>query len=252
MEKFAYMISSCLLVICVLIQAPLWAQETDIGINSQVQKAFTLYEEGSIAEAENLAYRLLSEESELTTRQKHELYRLLAFCAIANGDEDAGLRLFVNALRYNPAMTPDPLTWSPKVRRVYENALESYEQQIAEEKKQRLSSIAEMCRRASSRSLVFPGAGQYMKGEKNKGYLLGSLFWTSLGSFIYTQIQLPQVRDDYRNANTTALAEARYDDYRNMQYMVNITGLITITVYGYSFFDALWAVPPDYQNTDVE
>lgn len=222
-------------------QLPAQPISSDVNLENQILKAFSYYDEGRIAEAENLAYRLLSEESKMNARQKHDLYRLLAFCAIANDDEEAGLRLFVSALRFNPTMTSDMLTWSPKIRRVFENARGVYQSQLEKERRLLLSSDADLGRRSSLRSLYFPGSGQFMKGQPVRGVLLGTLFWSSCSYYLYEWAALPEVRDRYHQAETSFEAHQRWEEYRDHKYMVNISGLVTLAIYSYTYFDALWS-----------
>lgn len=213
------------------------------SVDTAIDQALNLYNEGLISEAEHLALKTLTEFKTLSDYQKYRLYRLLAFCSIAADDEVSGSRHFVEALKNNPGMTPDRLTWSPKVRRAFDRAKEIYQQQVTLERLRRNAIEAEIGRRASLKSLYFPGAGQVMKGQHLKGYSLGILFWATAAGFIYSGTVLPQARDRYLEAATSSSAEKRWAEYRDTQYLVNVTGIAALAVYGYIFFDALWSEP---------
>lgn len=215
----------------------------DQQTNIIIQQALRYFEEGYIDKAEHLALKRLDDEKTLSVYEKFLIYKLLAFCAIASDDEESGVRYFVLALRQNPGLSPDPLTWSPKVRTVFAKAQTQFVQKVTMEKKQEYALDAQFSRRASLKSLYFPGSGQVLKGHNFRGYTLGILFWSALAGTIYSQTELPALRDNYHNAGSSEDARRFWLEYRDGQYLVNITGIACLTIYGYSFFDALWAKP---------
>lgn len=212
-------------------------------IQNSIDRAAQFFEEGKISEAEHLALKTLSKPEKLTNSQKFSLYRILAFCSIANDDEEGGERYFTSALLHDPNMAPDPLLWSPKIRRVFDRAKVAYRALQEDVNKAQLSQEADFSRRASLKSLYMPGSGQLMKGQKVKGYTTGLLFWGAASSFIYELNAYPSARSSYYEANSDLDAAVKWKEYRNTQYYVNISGLLTLAIYSYSFFDALWAHP---------
>ncbi len=210
---------------------------------SVVRRVTELYEKGDISRAENLAFRALDNPSKLTGFDRFELHRILAFCAIANDDEQRGVSQFVAALQLNPFMKPDPITWSPKIRRIFQQAVKEYKQGLTREKLNRRSREADICRSASWRSLYFPGAGQLYKKHKAKGYIVSTLFWGATATFVYSQFALPAAREDYRSSVSSEEAVDRWRDYRDIQHVAYISGGIAVAVYAFAFFDALWKSP---------
>ena len=223
-------------------------KQVEVGI---IDQAFRLFDEGRLAEAEHLALKALAESDTLSAYSKFILYKLLAFIAIANDDEENGARQFVMALQYNPTLSPDPITWSPKVRRVFDRARADYEIQEQKRRQHLFTVEAGLCRRASLRSLYLPGGGQYMKGQKQRGFLFGALFWGAASTFIYSQSIIPTARDQYHDATQPQEAEKRWREYQNTIYMANISGLIAFSVYTYAFFDALWTHPHPKIDLDL-
>ncbi len=221
-------------------------EETDSV--SVVRRVTGLYEAGNIAEAEHLALRALDNPSGLSRFDRFELYRILAFCAVANDDEQGGIRQFVAALQLNPSLSPDPITWSPKVRHVFSQARKIYENQIATKILTRRMREADICRRASFKSLYFPGAGQFYKKNKQKGIVVSTLFWGAAAVLIYSQAVLPTVRNRYNDSNSREEARDNWKDYRDIYHMRFISGGIAVSVYTYAFFDALWKRP----NVELE
>jgi hypothetical protein len=114
---------------------------------------FSLYESGHIAEAEHTALKVLDTRDDLTKIERARFYVLLAFCAIANDEEENGTRRFGQALGCDPGIVPDLVTWSPKIRRVFDQA---YRQFLAGEESRRslrAALTADICRRASLKCL---------------------------------------------------------------------------------------------------
>lgn len=216
------------------------APEDSLGL---VDWVISLYDEGRIAEAEHQALKALDGPKELTGFERYNLYRVLAFCAIANDDEAGGVRYFIATLNHNPELKPDLITWSPKVRKVFNIARSEFDKQQAEKRRMQIAVEADVCRKASIRSLYWPGGGQIKKDKTLKGAIITALFAGSLSSFIYSQSMLPTMRDDYLSATSRSRSVKLYNDYKDMQYTANITGLVTAGIYCYAFFDALWDPP---------
>jgi len=217
-----------------------------------IYNAYKLYESGRIAEAEHLSLKILAESKSLSNDQKFHLYKLLAFCSIANDDEESGKRHFIDALKYNSNMSPDPLTWSPKIRRVFDRARSEYRQQVVLEIQHQSEIEAQIGRRASLKSLYLPGSGQVMKGQQVRGYTLGVLCLCAASAYVYGISSLPAARDRYLDANNEANAEKYWKEYRDVQYFVNLTGILMLAVYGYTFFDALWSHPAEQDSISVK
>jgi len=206
-----------------------------------VLKAAEMYEQGRLGDAEFLARRALDSPNGLSKRDRAQLFQVLAFCAIANDDEDNGKRQFIEALQLNPNLAPDPISWSPKVRRVFDKAREEYAQIIRIKAIESESREADICRRASLQSLYLPGSGQYMKGAGLKGFACGSLFWASVAVFVYTEASLPGARSNYLDATSPGDIRSKYTSYRSLYHTALFSGGAAAVIYTFTFFDALWS-----------
>jgi len=205
-----------------------------------VRQVVDLYFSGNIDAAENLALKALDNPDDLSKQDRFNLYKILAFCAVANDDVEGGIRRFKSALSLSPNIAVDPITWSPKVRRVLEQARLEHEKQTRQERSYRQGVEAKNCRNASLKSLYLPGAGQISKGHIWEGWIIGSLFWGAAATFVYSQITLPTVRDQYDDARNRYDAVNYWKEYRNVYRISLISGTIAASVYSYTFFDALW------------
>jgi hypothetical protein len=211
--------------------------------NEIVELVIDAYESGDINHAENLALKALDDTSSLSRQDQFTLYQILAFCAVANDDEAGGIRRFKSALSLKPNVVADPITWSPKVRRVFDRARSEFEKNADIIQLNRGAIAADICRSASLKSLYLPGSGQIFKGYKGKGFVLGALFWSIAATYIYSQATLPDAKARYLNATNKTDAMLRWKDYRDMQHIATISGAATATIYTCIFFDALLFKP---------
>jgi len=215
-----------------------------------LDRTIRLYDTGRIAEAEFTALKALDNPEKLSRYTQFRLNQILAFCAIANGDNEGGVRRFVAALRLNRGLTPDPITWSPKVRDAFEKAREEFNRQLASERRQRWAEEADICRKASLHSLYLPGSGQFKKGQRKRGLTVGVLFYGAVAAFFYSQAILPNARDRYLDAESPSDIRHRWKDYRDVYHLSTVSGLVAASVYTYAFFDALWSRPHTQERQD--
>ena len=227
----------------VLAYEPVNRENATSDIVKTVTQVIDLYNSGNITEAEHLALKYLENPDGLTKLDRFTLYKVLAFCAVANDDEGGAIRRFVEALKLNPSLTPDPVTWSPKVRRVFLLSVDMYDSQTRREQLSRQMRDADICRQASMRSLYLPGSGQIFKGHRPKGYVMGIVFWSAAATFIYAQTVLPSARDDYMASRNRFEAADRWMKYRDFHHLAYISGGIVVSTYLYSFFDSLYDKP---------
>lgn len=233
----------CALLVPIIISVVNAAEPKPQGkrTSTDLQKVQELFDDGRLNEAEHYALKLLANPDSLSQYNKYSLHKLLAFISIANDDEENAVRQFVQALRYNPTVSPDPITWSPKVRRVFERARADYNQEQRELRQKSLATEAEKCRRASLKSLYLPGFGQISKDQNTKGFTITVLFIGSVVTYFYAQSVLPDARDKYERSLLPHEAARNWKEYRNAYLFVNISGLAVVSIYTYAFFDALFS-----------
>jgi hypothetical protein len=237
-------------LICVILIAggtPAYGQDGTARADS-VQKmtllqVVELYESGKVVDAEHQALKMLDEMPTLSRSEQAELYRVLAFCAIANDDETNGLRHFISALRLNPNLSADPISWSPKIRRIFDQARTEWTQIARAYVEREVSKEAELCRQATLANIFLPGRGQFRKGHTGKGWLHSTLFWSAAAIWLYAEVSLPAAHKSYQDAVTDSEIRTKYNDYRTLSRVAIGSGMVILSVYSYSFLDALWTKP---------
>ncbi|MFN3821778.1 MAG: DUF5683 domain-containing protein, partial [bacterium] len=155
------------------------------------------------------------------------------------------IKHFSEALRYNPLLTPDPVTWSPKVRAAFESARSLFLKQEEQRQKMELTWEAVVCRNASWRSLILPGWGQYYRQEKVRAAIYSGWAILSLSVLIYAQYHLPSAREKYRSEQNLNQIEDRWQTYRDLYRLRVVSFNSLLTSYLISFLDALYRpIPP--------
>ncbi len=207
-----------------------------------VAEVIAYYNGGMISDAELTAHKALDSPEKLSTFERFTLHKILAFCSVANNNDDNAILQFREAIRINPAMKPDPITWSPKVRELFAQAKQESERDAAIEEYYRVTLEADLGRKASLKSLYLPGAGQLMKGH-DRGIYITLLFIGAAATFIYSQSNLPSAKERYQQATELDDIEKQWKRYSDLYHLSYISGTVAGSVYFYAYFDALWSKP---------
>ncbi len=189
-------------------------------IKADIERVSELYRSGRIDDAELLALRLINIASNLSTMDRAELYRILAFIAIARDDRDRGLEFFLKALGENPQLRLDRALTSPKILSVFERAQQEYEQPDRQQQRQIAEELSEMPKyrlrlEATTRSLMLPGLGQLHKGQKNRGIAYLAATGITLAGVIVSHVAVVQLKNDYQSSREPEKARQNYELYRD-------------------------------------
>lgn len=220
-----------------------WSQTPGSDVVNQV---INLYVEGKFKDAEVTALRALQDEQDLADVDRAELYRILGFTYVAQGESVKAKRQFIAWLEIDSLASLDPLYISPKIRRVFDEAHEEFILRKTQKNPPDYEDI-QLRIMAAKRSLIFPGLGQINRGQQVKGYSLLASEIVLLGAFVYCQVNVDRARDRYLSETDPALMQDRYDEYNLFYHGRNATALLALGVYVYSLLDALY-FPPSLSN----
>lgn len=210
--------------------------------SKEVEKVMGLYSDGRLDDAELKALRLLNSADLTDHGERASLYRVLAYISIARDERDRGFDFFLEALRENPELRLDRTFTSPKILSVFNRALEEYERLGNEESQDDLSHIYEHNLRldAVRKSLFLPGAGQFHKGQRTRGWVyVGGAALSGVG-FLASQGLVIRYSDRYRSAILPEIAEQRYEDYQTVWRARNLFGIALASFWTASVLDALF------------
>jgi hypothetical protein len=214
----------------------------DSDVTTTISKVIEYYNKGLISDAEQYALQALDSPDKLSRFERFTLHKILAFCFIASGNDVNAIVQFREALKLNSAMKPDPITWSPKVRDLFEVAKTEHDRELVINSYYQLTLEADLGRQASLKSLYLPGSGQSMKGH-NSGIWITALFVGAAATFVYTQVAIPAARERYEEATELDDINHQWNGYTNLYHTAHVSGVMAGSIYIYAFFDALWTKP---------
>ncbi|MBS1262330.1 MAG: hypothetical protein MAG453_01673 [Calditrichaeota bacterium] len=205
------MLAGVSLVLVLLAVTPALAQRSD---ENPVKRIERYYQEGRLEKAELEAFHLLNMDTGLSDMQRAELYRILAFSAVAGDDTELARRYFRLALQHNPNLRLDRALTSPKILSVYDEARADFKQVrvLDRETLERRLASYRLRVQGGARSLLLPGLGQLHKGQRARGYLLLAAVGGCAAGLAYTSVMVGDSRDRYDSSTTPAAASEHYDD----------------------------------------
>ncbi len=192
--------------------------------NGEYEKAIT-----ELEKALNLLYKLKQND-------RVEAYKYLGFSYVAFGDIVKAKESFKKALSLNPDLTLDPTTVSPKIIQVFEAA--KAEIPALDTSAIRVGTKPEPEYKrpdyggALIRSTVFPGWGQFYKGDRQKGMLVLVGTGSCLGATIFSALMESAAHEKYLEDE---------DKYKAYNFWFNMTriGLVSTGAFWlYGIFDA--------------
>lgn len=195
-----------------------------------------LYNDAAFSEAIDAARQLLHAEQNYLPEELVFLHQYAALSFYNLGTLDSARAHFRSLLSIDPDTRLDPVEVSPKIIEFFEK--------IKAERPAPVPSMTgpghiryifldDLRVGAGWRSAFLPGWGQFYKGQKTRGAVLGGAFWGSLIGTGISYLTEQAAEDDYRNATAPAAISNAYDRY-NRWYKTRRT-LTAVTV-------ALWAI----------
>lgn len=195
---------------------------------------------------------LLHNHSRLSLRELAEVHKYLALSYFALGKEDSSAVHFSHLLAIQPQFRLDPVEYSPKIITFVEE-IRGHLRALQKQKTGQASFtnryfIADDPRPAASwRSAVFPGWGQFYKGQKSRAYVYSSAFVLSGGMLAFSWVKEKQSYDAYIKAVDTDMIKEKYKSYNQWYRIRKNTTITTIAVWLVSFVDALAFLPDNIQ-----
>lgn len=261
--------------LAVLLAIPSYTQAKTIS--EVLADARVLYLTGEYEKALKELDRLKPYVPVMKAPDKIELYKYLGFCHIAFGKIDEARGEFQEALKINPGLALDPTTVSPKIMEVFDEVKASMPAQqpppsAAPEAKPapspapsrgpaRPAPVAKAAPRqpvvrpaprpvagltpgqAALRSLALPGWGQYLTGQKVKGFAIMGVTAAAVGYLAYSHIAFSQAQSNYKSASDPVTASTAYDEYNKSNFSKNLSYIILGVVWAGNVADAYFLSP---------
>lgn len=194
--------------------------------NDFVSRAEELYSRGEYLLIIDFIETTLSDTVGLDTEERILLLRLLGSSYVAVGNTESAKKQFKNMLKLEPDSELDPVSVSPKIVAVFQEAKRELEAEQAISKPETLTT--ELAPRMPGRnvwlgpamkSLIVPGLGQFQNGHQRKAYFFLSSEVVSLAGLLASQVKFEEARKAYAGNSDPSKMEALYGNY-NTWYLV--------------------------------
>ena len=204
------------------------------------------YLTGRLDRAELEALRLLSKPTGLTDFERGELYRILAYSAVARDDADLARLYFRDGLKHNANLRLDRNLTSPKILEVFDEARVEFKQVTIKDRDALIDDLKSYRLRVEGgkRSLLLPGLGQFHKGHTIRGNLLLGAAGLTIVGLAYSQVMVMDSEDRYDRSEEPGVAASNYDEYRLYWRLRNGFGMAFATIWAGAALDAFLS-PPD-------
>jgi hypothetical protein len=187
--------------------------------SSAVAAVEASYEALDYSQAEALARQALSRPQAFTGAQLVRLHTTLALLLYARNDALGSAEQFRAALSLDPNLTLDPVLVSPVTLAFFEETRSAFVRERAGSSSPqpviRYVVVRDSRPGAALRSLVLPGWGQRVRGERARGWALTAAWTATLGAGVAAHVQRQRAREAYLEETDPALVDDRYATYNN-------------------------------------
>ena len=211
--------------------------------NSRVLKVKQLYDAVNFQKAIATGDSLLQSGTNFFPDDLALLHQYVAFSYFNTGKMDSARVHFLSLLSLEPKIRFDTAETSPKIIEYFEQLRTDYSTLTPNSRLPAFTKYViskDRRPRAAWRSAVLPGWGQFYKGQKTRGILLGGAFWGSLAATAVAVIKENDLRDKYEaETDPTAIAR-RYGTFNSWFKTRRALTAATIGFWLLSVVDASW------------
>jgi hypothetical protein len=232
-----------LLMVVSMLPLSVWEVAAQTAEQQRITAVREAYRRLEFERADSLARRALDDRHRFSPSQLVELHLVVANIAYARNDEETARRHFGLALQLRPDLVLDPSQFSPKIIEFLDLVRE--EELARESLPPIVYQVIELDSRpaAALRSALFPGWGQFYKGEDAKGWTMAGVWTGSTLAAVHSRRRISHLRADLsrdpdpRQRTDLEEAEDRWIRVRNY------TTIISAAAWVASYVDALLHVP---------
>lgn len=211
--------------------------------NPRVLKVKQLYDAVNFQKAIAIGDSLLQFGTNFSPEDLALLHQYVAFSYFNTGKMDSARVHFLSLLSLKPEIRFDTAETSPKIIEYFEQLRTDYSTLTPNSRLPAFTKyVISKDRRPSAawRSAILPGWGQFYKGQKTRGILLGGAFWGSLAATAVAVIKENDLRDKYEaETDPTAIAR-RYDTFNSWFKTRRALTAATIGFWLLNVVDASW------------
>ncbi|MEL6823494.1 MAG: hypothetical protein AAFP70_17175, partial [Calditrichota bacterium] len=197
-------------LIFLVLSLQLWAQPE--SLDNQLK---TAYDNFNYQALDSLLADALVQPQQYSNTVQVAIYRYGAIRRVQEGDSEVARSYFRQMLDLDPAIELDPVTTSPKVLLVFQQAKLDYTAGIQERLNAIEKAMAFEKENRPWRSLVFPGWEQYRRGYKAKGITWAILGVATISGTVQSVLTTRSRFDTYIDETDRSLLEERYNSYNS-------------------------------------
>lgn len=215
---------------------------------TSLQQKFRSFDYDGVIE---LANEFLTRRDQYTPEQLVSIYEMKAIAHYSKSQLDAAEYAFEAILKIDPTYSPDSVNTSPKIITFFESVKKKMEQTVAQDEQipdkvvvtDTLTIVQETLgayRKSIPASLLLPGSGHLLMGDKKRGFVLSAASLVTLSSAIYFTNQTRSKEKDYMNATDEDIISSSYSSYNNAYKTRNALWLGFAAVWVYSQTDLIF------------
>ncbi|MCX7836206.1 MAG: hypothetical protein N2450_09110 [bacterium] len=225
------------------------------NVQRMIKECDSLYKFGEFELAIQKAKEAISLPS-LTTQQKVEFERILAFSYAATERHQESERHFTNILTLNPSFTLDSIRTSPKIFQRFRAAQFQFQTTIKKNEPKQATLVdssllkkidlqnkqlrkQQKLWKSAQIGLFCPGMGMLNNNEKTKGWFFLITETVGLSTAIYATLKVEDAKKVYQQEQNTSNIEKRYNHYRNWVHIRNGAWIATGVIHWIGVSDVL-------------
>lgn len=211
--------------------------------NFDVQQVATFYQKLDFDKAITTGENLIKSGHTYSREELIALYKYVALSYYSIAQIDSSTSRFLSLLSIAPDYELDPVEVSPKIVDFFNRLKERHRSETFREKTVPYTKyvfVEDIRPNAGLRSALLPGWGQFYKGQKKRGIIIGGLFLTSLAATGISLVQESAKHDDYRQSREPTEIEKNYNSYNNWYKRRKFFTVTTISIWAVGILDALF------------
>lgn len=210
---------------------------------ADVQQLKKLYEQFEFEKVVSLGQQMIKHANKLEREDLLFLHKYLGVTYFLLGKPDSARIQFLSLLSVNPDISLDPVNFSPKIVKFFDEIKSGYGEQTSGQPNPSFTKyifVEDRRINAVWRSALLPGWGQFYKKQKKRGLIFGSAFVVGVLSTGVALYQENRFHDDYLNTQNPSQLDKNYGKYNAWYKTRRSLSVVTAAVWLAAVVDALW------------
>lgn len=197
-----------------------------------------------------LADSALAQPQRFSREQLVQIYELKAAALYSLNQVPEAFSCYLEILKMNPEHRLDPVRTSPKLVGFFEDIKAGFQKMPSPAETMRVDTVRiistndSFYRKTVPASLLLPGAGHWLAGNRKKAVPLAVIGAAALSGAVIAAVDCRSKEKNYLNAVEPTAIEARYSSYNSAYRTRNALFIAYAAVWSYAQFDLLFRQKP--------